>query len=1133
MSNYAKYQIEKEVVSVDNGQTWEETGNKRHGKILDVYPSLAACEDTDCDLKMSRLEMYSGELPQHLCGDNDTVYHEWIPQGILQEGTFSGGLMGCNGIYDSAPAYLIDNVATNCGNSIKIGDIICTPRDSGGVEQMYCRSRFNSFGDGKGVVLGTKFNCCECCFVGACADLIPQKLFPWVDKDNTLMLKISHYTKEHCSEDWVLESEDLTNIIVERWVVVGIDQTNDSRLWQHQIASELYTEEEAATFGENCQNAVKSWENVDDPINEKDYLLEWIKNNTNIYNIPYLNTVGSIKIPRITLPLRNDSTSTTFGDYLGMIEMIQDPSYSGTSTERAVESDYYEFHYKAGNNTIKGSSRSYVEIENLGTAQFPILKAHSVAHTWYGNMDVTEFEYTADLSISTPSVVQYWEYHVNESTYLDPSGTSENTICSDKGVFITKIWSEDKYGNYLHYLEPVHVEYEWMPQDLRNAFSFEYLHDRVDGKNYDNGYNYIYKCADDNWYWDNDRNKMNASATTIMMKGLTYFDRITYENNCMFLENFVRFKSSSDHEDTMFEGIIVPRNLKSMVIQDGIETITKHDDYGFLHGDENHSFKTLDFGESVSSITSRYILGTNIYIENFKKLIFRSITPPTISIESHYFWDMEDNGATLRIDFGVYVPDQSIEAYTNALPSYLRPYIKPLSEANKEYKGKLVYSFGNEVKIRYDETPTLKQSEIRGGSSSYENISYAEIYDNQTTIGSGAFQGCTSLENVNIPKTIVSVKDNAFNGCNALQKLVFPIEDATMEVGINAFDSLNLYPIVLEGDTYVNTMNASQNLRSYSSRVFPDVDTFRIIVYNKLDPTEPNYYKYETMSNNITSDIMDDYSGFFTTLYVSSAVTNLDKSMFSGCSYIGYIEEIRFYNGESSITSMTPFDYAEGLKTYGPVGSGANVEIPSSVTCVSGRSNTIITEAVLPSTVKTLDFQECHNLTKCIAAGVTSISFNGSSGITSVGEIGSGADVELGSSLTEIRSYAFYNCASLSSVTIPNGATSVGSYAFQSCRGLVNVTIPDSVTSIGESAFYGCSGLTNVVIGSGVTIINNFVFYNCTSLISLTIKATTPPSLGYDVFTNTNDFSIYVLSQCVDTYKKRWPKYASRIQAIQ
>ena len=52
-------------------------------------------------------------------------------------------------------------------------------------------------------------------------------------------------------------------------------------------------------------------------------------------------------------------------------------------------------------------------------------------------------------------------------------------------------------------------------------------------------------------------------------------------------------------------------------------------------------------------------------------------------------------------------------------------------------------------------------------------------------------------------------------------------------------------------------------------------------------------------------------------------------------------------------------------------------------------------------------------------------------------------------------------------VTIPsayNGKkiTGIGSYAFYYCAGLTSVTIPNSVTSIGAWAFAGCSSLTSI-----------------------------------------------------------------------
>ena len=54
-----------------------------------------------------------------------------------------------------------------------------------------------------------------------------------------------------------------------------------------------------------------------------------------------------------------------------------------------------------------------------------------------------------------------------------------------------------------------------------------------------------------------------------------------------------------------------------------------------------------------------------------------------------------------------------------------------------------------------------------------------------------------------------------------------------------------------------------------------------------------------------------------------------------------------------------------------------------------------------------------------------------------------------------IANAAFYNCSSLTSVTIPNSVTSIGDNAFQYCSSLTSITIPYSVTSIGNEAFQG------------------------------------------------------------------------------
>ena len=92
-----------------------------------------------------------------------------------------------------------------------------------------------------------------------------------------------------------------------------------------------------------------------------------------------------------------------------------------------------------------------------------------------------------------------------------------------------------------------------------------------------------------------------------------------------------------------------------------------------------------------------------------------------------------------------------------------------------------------------------------------------------------------------------------------------------------------------------------------------------------------------------------------------------------------------------------------------------------------------------------------------------------------------------GKSVTSIGGWAFYDCTSLKSITIPNSVTSIGDDAFSGCTSLTSITIPNSVTSIGNNAFSGCSSLTSITIPDSVTEIGYSAFSGCSSLTSITI----------------------------------------------
>ena len=91
--------------------------------------------------------------------------------------------------------------------------------------------------------------------------------------------------------------------------------------------------------------------------------------------------------------------------------------------------------------------------------------------------------------------------------------------------------------------------------------------------------------------------------------------------------------------------------------------------------------------------------------------------------------------------------------------------------------------------------------------------------------------------------------------------------------------------------------------------------------------------------------------------------------------------------------------------------------------------------------------------------------------------------------ITYVGTWAFRDCAELTSVSLPAGLEEMGSSVFNDCTSLTSITIPAGVTSIGGDFFYGCASLKSVTLPDSLWDAGGCTFMYCTSLTSVRLPA--------------------------------------------
>lgn len=233
-----------------------------------------------------------------------------------------------------------------------------------------------------------------------------------------------------------------------------------------------------------------------------------------------------------------------------------------------------------------------------------------------------------------------------------------------------------------------------------------------------------------------------------------------------------------------------------------------------------------------------------------------------------------------------------------------------------------------------------------------------------------------------------------------------------------------------------------------------------------------------------------------------------------------------------------------------------NIILPQNLTKIgiSCFDGALIKQIAIPDTVTEIGdgaFNYCEQLASiALPSGLQKISSR------MLAECRSLTSITIPASVTEIGSQAFAS-SGLTSITIPSTVTTLGSMAFNGCESLAHmdiqanvteipdafatesgrtsVTLPDTVETIGRSAFISSrASLTEITIPASVTSIGDYAFAQNASMATVTCLATTPPTLGRDVFALSTGSVIKVPAASVAAYKAAdgWKDYASYIVAM-
>ncbi len=345
------------------------------------------------------------------------------------------------------------------------------------------------------------------------------------------------------------------------------------------------------------------------------------------------------------------------------------------------------------------------------------------------------------------------------------------------------------------------------------------------------------------------------------------------------------------------------------------------------------------------------------------------------------------------------------------------------------------------------------------------DIESVVISDNVRQIGNSAFENCSSLSSVSLGNGVTSIGKGAFLGCTQLESIVVP--DSVRSIGMSAFEACGRLESVSFGTGLTEIGDYAFSLCSGLEQIIiPD--------------------NVQRVGNGAFSSCMALKSAT-----LGAGINAISEYMFRECYDL---EKVTFYSSVR-IIDYGAFDMCQSLKAvdfYGNSREWGCIVVSANNEKLTRAELNFKTAAENDEVLLDLELNDEGDGYVVVGIGTFSkreLIIPGTYNGLPVTEIGREAfegseilrNVVIPDSVVKIGVGAFANCRSLTRVTFGNGLVEIEDSAFMATC-LLRITIPDSVKKIDDNAFADCRLLDSVDLGEGVEQIGNFAFAYCIDL---------------------------------------------------